>query len=102
MNIEIPKLGTLTKDSRFDWYCSAPIAIAMMNGRECTVVVEKYDVDPNKEAFHIAISNFLAAGPEVLRDAEEHVFDYFQDCKKFCDRKVAKSIRFPRDVWARV
>ena len=75
----IPGLGAVTKDDEFGWYCSQPLVIPVLGDQPCRMVVEGYDEDANKDEFHVAIRNFLALDPSVLRQCEEHVYRYYQD-----------------------
>jgi hypothetical protein len=97
--MEIPGLGKVTAEPDLDWYVSEPIAVPVLGGTECRIAVEYYDDDPDPEAIHRAIQNFLAAAPEVLRAAEPHLFHYYRDCAEY-----APDIRIesPEGVWPHI
>src|SRR5262245_66684675 len=80
--MEIPGIGEVTKDNEFGWYYSEGIAVKVLGGQMCRIVVKRYDEDENKEDFHKAIRNFLAIDQSVLREAEDHVFRYYRDCSE--------------------
>ena len=102
--MNIPEIGTVTKDDEFDWYYSEPIAIPVLGGTDCRVVIEGYDDDPNKEDFHTAISNFLSADQSVLRDAEPYIYQYYERCKDYYDPEDDEyvNIKSASDVWQHV
>ena len=104
--IEIPGLGTVAHNGF--WYASGPIPVRALGGQLCEIGVDGYEDDPNKEDFHTAIANFLSIGPEVLKDVEGHVFQYYQDIKEerededFDDEDSVMDIESASDVWRRV
>lgn len=101
--MDIPGLGKVTKDDRFGVHCSNPISVAMLGGKACRFVVEGYDEDPAKGDFHIAIANFLSASPAVLKEAEPHIFSYYQDCRVHSPPDDAQPpIKLACDVWVHV
>jgi hypothetical protein len=104
--MEIPGLGTMTKDEEFkhfNWHFSAPLSIPVLGGFMLRVGVEEYERDPRKEEFHAAIANFLAAGPEVLKASEKHIFRYYQQVKERAEPgEEIISIASPTDVWKHV
>src|SRR5262245_55115843 len=100
--MNIPPLGVVTKDSRFDdGYVSEPLPVPVLGGQSCRIVVEGYDKDPRKEDFHAAIANFLSIDSSVLKAAETHIFDYYQETKESCDEELVE-IESPKDVWHHV
>lgn len=102
--MEIPGLGSVTKDEKYGWYYSGPISLPVLGGQACRIVVEGYDDDPAKEDFHVAVKNFLALDQSALKDATAHVFQYYQDCAANStpgdDDYVM--IEKPEDVWEHV
>lgn len=102
--MEIPGIGRVNKDSEFDLYYSEPMPVAVLGGQMCRIVVEDYDEDPDKNDFHIAITNFLSSDQTILKEAEQHVFQYYQDCNNDWeptdDEFVA--IESPNHVWDHV
>jgi len=101
--MNIPGLGKVTKGKYGD-YRSKPIPVLVLGGRKCCIAVEGYDDDPDKEAFHVAIANFLSLKEAVLKQAESCVFQYYKDLedawKSYCDD--FKPIKSPGEVWAHV
>lgn len=102
--MEIPELGPVTKDEDLEWYCSEPIPVPVLGGQMCSFVVEGYDDDDDKEAFHEAIRNFLSIDDSVLKAAEEHIYRYYEDCNKFWepDDEEYLSLESPKEVWPHV
>ncbi len=99
--MEIPGLGTVVKDNEWNWYRSQPIPMPVLGGKVCEIIVEGYDEDPNKAEFHVAIANFLSAGPSVLQEAEHHVYQYYLDCNCYWqpDDEKYVAIKSPGDAW---
>ncbi len=99
--MEIPGIGPVTKDDELDWYYSEPIAIPVLGGKMCCVVVEAYDDDQAKEEFHTAITNFLAADQSILTEVEPYIYQYYERCKDYYapDDEEYVSIASARDVW---
>jgi hypothetical protein len=54
--MNIPGIGEVTKDERWDLFWSQPIPIPLLNGQQCRIGIEGYDEDLHKEEFHAAIS----------------------------------------------
>ena len=79
----IPILGEVEKGENLDWYYSQPVAVPILDGQQCEIILEGYDEDGHKEDFHTAIANFLAGSPDVLREADEHLFLYYKDFEDF-------------------
>lgn len=101
--MQIQGLGEVTRDERFEWYRSKPIAVPVIGGKKCRVVVEGYDKDPHKDHFHAAIANFLAVNPDVLKQAEPHIFRYYQDCAEHWDEDDRPvTIKNAANVWKHV
>lgn len=97
--MQIPGLGNVTRDPQLNWYASEPVAVPVLGGISCRIMVEDYDDDPDKEAIHAAIERFLSAGPQVLREAEPHLFRYYRDCSEYVpDLRIAS----PGEVWAHI
>ena len=94
--MNIPPLGAVTKDSEFDWYVSEPMPVPVLGGQLCRMVVQGYDQDPKKEDFHVAIANFLSIDSSVLKAAETHIFDYYEETKEACDEELVE-IESPND-----
>jgi hypothetical protein len=49
MTMEISGLGPVTRDDEFGWYQSQPIAVPVLGGQMCRIIVEGYDDDPDPE-----------------------------------------------------
>jgi hypothetical protein len=97
----IPCLGTVTKHVEFEWYYSHPMSVPVLDGKLCRIVVDGYDEDPKKDDYHMAIANFLSISPSVLREAEPHVFRYYQEMNDNWepDDNEFVAIESPRDIW---
>lgn len=102
--MDIPGLGFVTRDSKFGWLRSAPIALPLLLGQETSVVLDGYEEDERKVDFHIAIKHLLSSPREVLRAAERHVFKYYEDMNSYWqpDDPEFVSIARPEDVWAHI
>src|SRR5689334_13800203 len=101
--MNIPGLGELTRNS-WGEYQSDPIAVRVLRGEKCRFIVDEYNDDPDKEAFHVAIANFLGLSESTLKDAAPHVFQYYKDYEdnwKSCDDHF-KPITSPDGVWDHV
>jgi Domain of unknown function (DUF6985) len=99
--MEVPSLGEVTKDDRFGWYYSKPIPVPMFGGKQCRIVLERYDEDERKEDFHVAIANFLSGSPTVLREADEALFRYYKDFEEWWLEDDNQPIK-PADAWQHV
>lgn len=77
--MEVPGLGDLTKDEEYNWWHSEPIPVKALGGLFCTITLEDYEDDPEKEDFHTAIKNFLSTSEFVLEEAEQHIYEYYKD-----------------------
>ena len=76
--MEIPGLGKVEKDARFHWYVSGPIAVPLLGGKLCNIIVDKeYDQEDGRANFRAAIVNFFSATQAVLRAVEIDVFHYY-------------------------
>lgn len=102
--MEIPGIGTVTKDEELNWYLSEPITVPVLGNRTCRFVVEAYDEDPDKEAFHAAINNFLSTDESVLKKAEPHIFRYYQDCNRNWEEgdDWFIAIESPGEIWSHI
>ena len=101
--MNIPGLGKVTK-GKYGGYQSKPISVPVLGGKKCRFTVEEYDEDPDKEAFHVAIANFLSLKQAALKEAEGYVFEYYKDLedawKSYGDD--FKPIKSAKDVWTHV
>jgi hypothetical protein len=99
--MQIPGLGEVTKDERFGCHFSQPIRLAVLGGIECRVGVEGYDEDPNKEDYHIAVTNFFSCPPSVLKEVESQIFQYYLDTRSRwpqSDHKLV-NVNLPSEIW---
>lgn len=102
MAIEVPLLGVMKRNSDFPtWLESEPIPVPLLGGLPCTIVLERYESDDQPQDFHDAIANLLAATPQVLRDVEKEVYQYYLDCdcNIYRDEEDWIVIEKPEDVW---
>lgn len=104
--MNIPGLGSVTKSDNGE-FRSKPVLVPVLGGEECCFIVEDYVDDPDKEAFHIAIENFLCLTDSALKDVEGDVFDYYKDIERELDSQTIPGSRFkviksPREVWNHV
>jgi hypothetical protein len=102
--MEIPLLGTLTKDSRLDWYYSNAIPVGVLGNKPCRFVLDRYVEDQNKEELHTAIANFLSIDASVLSAATPHVFQYYKECNANWTPEDDEflTIKSADQVWAHV
>ena len=102
--MEIPGIGSVTKDDKLGWYYSEPVAIPVLGGQECRIVIEAYDEDETKEDFHTAITNFLSADQSVLKEAEPHIYQYYDRCKEYYDPDDEEyvDIKSAGGIWSHV
>lgn len=102
--VNIPGLGHLTKDEYTGWYCSEPLPLPLLNGRECRVIVEGYEEDDAPEQYHAAIANLLTSSFSTLQAAESYVFKYYQDIKDYWDPANEELVRIesPAEVWQHI
>ncbi|MCL2309574.1 MAG: hypothetical protein FWC42_04765 [Proteobacteria bacterium] len=100
--MEIPGLGKVTRDKRFGWYYSEPVAVPMLGGAQCRIVLEGYYRDERKEDFHTAITNFLTGSPAVLREADEPLFRYYKDFEEYWLEDGNPPIKSAEELWRHV
>jgi hypothetical protein len=77
--VDIPDVGSLTKDDSVGWHHTEPIAVPSLRGQICRLILEEYEEDPNKEDFHRAIKNLLSPDRDLLSDAEPFIYEYYKD-----------------------
>lgn len=102
--MNVPGLGEVAKDDRFGWHYSQPIKVAMLDGKECRIVLEGYDEEPNKNDYHVAISKFLSSSASVMKEAEAYIYQYYQDTSSFfspSDQEFV-AIDSPSEIWAHI
>lgn len=66
--MEIPHLGTVTKDHQFGWYYSLPIPIP--GSIECRIVLEDYDEGEAKEEFHKEVLSGLVKATLKMNEVQ--------------------------------
>lgn len=97
--MHIPGLGDLAWDDELGWWVSEPVPVPVLGGVACRIVLEECDDDPDPEAIHTAIRNFLSAPPRVLREAEPHLYQYYRDHREYVpDLRIAS----PGEVWEHI
>lgn len=102
--MQVPGLGEVTKDERSGWFYSQPLKLQIFNDKVCQIVLEGYEEELNREDFHVAIKNFLACAPAVLKEAEACIFEYYTDMNSYwapSDEQFV-SIKSPSDIWAHI
>jgi hypothetical protein len=102
--MQIPLVGPVTKDERFDWLYSTPMPLKVFGNKEIRIVLEGYEEDGNQQDFHLAISTFLSIGEDVLIAAEPHVFNYYRDINEYLapSDEGYVGINTPSEVWDHV
>ena len=104
--MQIPGLGEVTSCADIEGsYQSEPIAVPVLGGKFCRVIVEEYEDDSNRAEFHTAIANFLSIGPEVLRAVEKDIFQYYKDMFDILEPDPDDDfviIETPADVWKHI
>lgn len=102
--MDIPGIGTFTKDRKFNWYYSDEIPVKILDGRMCHLIIDGYDEDEHKADFITAINNFLSIDRSVLYEAEEYLFQYYMDCADYLDHEDESYfvIENANEVWAHI
>ena len=102
--MQIPGLGSVTKDEDLGWYYSKGMPVPVLGGKMCGIAVLRYDDDPNKAEFHAAITTFLSLGESAIRDVEPYVFQYYRDINAEWrpDDDEFVAIQLPSEVWEHV
>lgn len=102
--MQVPLLGTVTRDERFDWLYSAPVPLKVFGNKQVRIVLDGYEEDENKQDFHAAIRSFLSIEADVLRAAELHLFSYYRNMNGDWDQSDEEylSINTPGEVWNHV
>ena len=75
--VEVPILGEVQRHEFDNWLKSKPIAVDVFDGEKVEFILEDYAEDEVKEDFHQAIANFLAIDESVLKQAQNHIYQYF-------------------------
>ncbi len=102
--MDVPYIGQVKKDDRFELYVSEPMPIPFLGGHKCRFALEGYIEDRRKEDFHRAIKNALAADNSVLSRAQPHVLDYCREMLAMYADGDAPAVRIeePADIWKQV
>lgn len=100
--MRIPGLGPVKADAEGGWYVSSPLAVKVLGGALCRIVVDGYDDDHRQEDFHETIRTFLALDPSVLAAASPAIFAYYRDVVDSLaasgDQSMHVEIEGPHDV----
>jgi hypothetical protein len=100
--MDIPGLGTVTKDPESNSYYSAPLPIGVLGGQPCSIQLDGYAEDVNPEDFHVAIANVISLSPAILVTAEADIFQYYQDSGELGDPEEDVVIESPSGVWKHI
>ena len=103
--IEIPLLGQMEEDDKFDdWLRSDPLHVDVLGGEEFVFTLEGYVEDDKPEEFHQAIANILAAEDSVLKKAETDIYKYYKDINSQSDPgdDWYVEIARPENVWEHI
>lgn len=100
----VPGLGELGEEDALGWLYSPDIAIGVLGGKLCSIVLEEYAADPEKEAFHIAIANVLDCPQIILKEAERYIYQYYLDAVSLMESNDDGyvSIGTATEVWAHI
>lgn len=103
MNLEIPGIGTFEEDPELNWHESEPVALSLLNGAECNVVIEGYK-EEDREGIFATAANLLSRDFSVLREVEGEIHAYYLDCKPYWQpgEDGYVDIDTPADVWKHV
>jgi len=102
--VEIPLLGQLEEDEKFDdWLHSDPIFLKVLGG-EFSFTLEEYVADDKQDEFHQAIKNILEIEEQVLRAAQEDIFQYYKDVNSNFDPGDGWYLEISKsdDVWKHI
>ena len=99
--IEVPVLGEVQRYEFDNWLKSKPIAVDVFDGEKVEFILEDYAEDEVKEGFHQAIANFLAIDESVLKQAQNHIYQYYKDVADYMtpDEEGYLEIANPQDTW---
>jgi hypothetical protein len=106
--MEIPQIGKVIADPQFHRnppLVSEPIPIPFLHQHRCRFVLKRYIEDPNREEIHAAIKNILTINDDVLTEAQQYVYQYYEDMAALFAAHNWPSppkIETPADVWKHV
>lgn len=102
--VEIPILGKLEQYQFDNWLISTPIVVNVLDGEMIEFVLEDYQQDIAKEEFHQAIENFLTIDESVLKQAQDYIYQYYQDVSNDIgpDDECYIEIAQPEEVWQHI
>lgn len=102
--IKIPHLGVLHKDVSLDLLQSQRKKVSVLGDIECEFFLDGYEEDERKDDYHSAISNFLSIDESALKQAQDHIYQYYKDI--FLDLEPGDDwyiqIETPEDVWQHI
>jgi hypothetical protein len=98
---EIPGLGLVTREDRYEWYTSQPVEVPVL-GQECRLILEDYAEDNGKAEFHVAIANFLHLSKSKLSGADEALFRYYKDYEEWWIAGGHPPLKSASEAWAHV
>ena len=101
--ITIPILGLLEVDPYDGWLKSQPIEINALSGK-FEFILEEYETDPQVEDFHTAVQHFLALDHTALEQAQDAIYQYYQDCCAYITPASEEHIHIPspNQVWRHI
>ncbi len=79
VGMQIPGLGPVDWEADLGWYEGGPVAVPLLGGAPCRVIVRGYRDDPAAADFHAAIDAFLALDRSALTAATPEIFAYYRD-----------------------
>jgi len=102
--MEIPGIGLFEKDDESGWLHGEPMPVPVLGNAPCSFVIDRYDDDFAKDDFRVAMLNFLSIGPSTLKDAEPHIYRYYQDCNAVWEPGDNEylDIASPEGIWPHI
>jgi hypothetical protein len=102
--MKIPNIGEFTKHNKFDSLYSNAMPVRVLGGHICQIVLDGYEKDPDKEDFHVAITNFLSIDRSILENAEQYIFQYYQDVNNCWQPEDPEfiAVASPQEVWKHI
>lgn len=99
--MRIDNVGEFSKHKESDSFYSELMPVYVLSGHMCRVVLDGYEKDPHKEDFHVAITNLLSIDVSILEEAEQYIFQYYQDVNKCWQPEDPEFIvvASPQEIW---